>query len=106
MLRQAKPLLQRGMGFGGNSNSSDAGGGTTSSHHPRFESGTRESSLGESDSKGGCNERRLWDLKLRCGVDVGGGCGRFNQNYSLTCAFANDAQVELNHANTSRFKDE
>lgn len=36
----------------------------------------------------------------------GGTCGWFNQNYSLTCASLNDAQVELNHANTSRFKDE
>lgn len=108
MLRQAKPLLQRGTGFGSNSNSSDAGG-TSSSHHPRFESGTRESSLGErygwwlwEDKVGGCNKLGMES----CGNLIVGGCGCFNQNYSFTCASTNDAQVELNHANSSRFKDE
>lgn len=39
MLRQVKPILQRGMGF---SSGTDGGGGGG-----RFESGTRESSLGK-----------------------------------------------------------
>jgi len=38
MLRQAKPTLQRGMGFGGT---------TLHDAHGRLDSGTRESSLGE-----------------------------------------------------------
>lgn len=42
MLRQAKPLLQRGLGFGGTTISHDGGGSTS-----RLESGTRESSLGK-----------------------------------------------------------
>lgn len=42
MLRQVKPLLQRGMGFGGTTLSSEAGGSSY-----RLESGTRESSLGK-----------------------------------------------------------
>ena len=43
MLRQTKPTLQRGLGFGGTTLSHDA--------HGRLDSGTRESSLGKlSDS--------------------------------------------------------
>jgi len=41
MLRQTKPILTRGLGFGGTTISSDGGG------NQRLESGTRESSLGE-----------------------------------------------------------
>jgi hypothetical protein len=46
MLRQTKPILQRGLGFGGTTTSSDAGvsGG-------RLESGTRESSIGKNVMK-------------------------------------------------------
>lgn len=45
MLRQVKPLLQRGMGFGGTTISCEAGGSSY-----RLESGTRESSLGSAIS--------------------------------------------------------
>jgi hypothetical protein len=48
MLRQVKPMLgqmQRGMGFGGTTVSSEAGSGCSY----RFDSGTRESSLGEDE---------------------------------------------------------
>jgi hypothetical protein len=44
MLRQAKPMLQRGMGFGGTTISSDGG-------NYRLETGTRESSLGKINLK-------------------------------------------------------
>jgi hypothetical protein len=51
MLRQVKPMLgqmQRGMGFGGTTVSSEAGSGSSY----RFDSGTRESSLGKKKISG------------------------------------------------------
>ena len=43
LLRQVKPMLQRGYGFGGTTISADGSGGSSS----KLDTGTRESSLGK-----------------------------------------------------------
>lgn len=54
MLRQVKPLLQRGMGFGGTTISCETGGSSY-----RLETGTRESSLGKVSSNPFVSERDI-----------------------------------------------